>query len=171
MPRALIARFGRTAAVHVVEQVEERVNAPRAPRFDGRVAGRQIDRNMGQDFALDFLQQMSGGGYGHGQGQPGGQMPQDPRFGNGAMTSSLGPQNGLGGPMNAAGMQGLHPSSAYGGMGMGLGGDQLPGGSSFALNRATASGGVLSFWSRSAQSGWRSSPFRRSTGGTCGRRI
>ena len=39
LPKALIARFGRTAAVHIVEQVEERVNAPRAPGFDGRVAG------------------------------------------------------------------------------------------------------------------------------------
>ena len=43
LPKALVARFGRTAAVHVVEQVEERVNAPRAPGFDGRVAGRQIN--------------------------------------------------------------------------------------------------------------------------------
>ena len=40
LPNALIARFGRTAAVHIVEQVEERVNAPRQPGFDGRVAGR-----------------------------------------------------------------------------------------------------------------------------------
>ena len=35
---------------------------------------------------------------------------------------------------------------------MGLGGDRRLGGSSFALNRATPSGGVLSLWSRSAQS-------------------
>ena len=88
LPRALIARFGRTAAVHIVNQVEERVNAPRAPGFDGRVAGRQINRNMGQDFALDFLQQLGGGaGYGHNIGQPQGRMNaaggNDPRFGNG----------------------------------------------------------------------------------------
>ena len=60
MPRALIARFGRTAAVHIVEQVEERVNAPRRPGFDGRVAGREINSNMGREFALDFLQQLGG---------------------------------------------------------------------------------------------------------------
>ena len=48
LPAALVARFGRTAAVHVVDQVEERVNAPRAPGFDGRVAGRQINRDMGR---------------------------------------------------------------------------------------------------------------------------
>ena len=157
LPKALIARFGRTAAVHIVDQVEERVNAPRAPGFDGRVAGRQINQDMGRDFALDFLQQL-GGGYGHQQGQPGRQMTaagaNDPRVGNGGMTSSLGPQNAIGGAMGpSASMQGLHPGQSYDhGMGMGLGSDRLLQGSSFALNRATSSGGVLSFWSRSAQS-------------------
>ena len=158
LPAALTARFGRTAAVHIVEQVEERVNAPRAPGFDGRVAGRQINGEMGQQFALDLLQQL-GGGYGQHPGQPSGQMmaagTHNPRFGNNGMTSSLGPHNALDGGMNPGGMQGLHPGGAYdGGMGMGLGGDRLLGGSSFALNRATSSGGVLSFWSRSARSGF-----------------
>ena len=157
LPKALIARFGRTAAVHIVEQVEERVNAPRAPGFDGRVAGREINGEMGQQFALDFLQQL-GGGYGQQQGQAGARMTtagtNDPRFGNGGMTSSLGPQNAIGGAMNPSGsMQGLHPSQSYDhGMGMSLGNDRRLQGSSFALNRATSSGGILSFWSRSAQS-------------------
>ena len=159
LPKALLARFGRTAAVHIVEQVEERVNAPRAPGFDGRVAGRQINRDMGQQFALDFLRQMGGGGYGQRGQAPGGAMTaasgNDPRFANGGMTSSLGPHNALDGGMSAGGMQGLHPAQAYdGGIGMGLGGNRLLGGSSFALNRATSSGGVLSFWSRSARSGF-----------------
>ena len=141
----------------MVEQVEERVNAPRAPGFDGRVAGRQINRDMGRDFALDFLQQLGGGGYGDQQTQPGGRTTaagtSGPQVGNSGMTSSLRPQKGLGHGMNPGGMQGLHPGQAYdGGIGMGLGGDRLLGGSSFALNRATSSGGVLSFWSRSAQS-------------------
>ena len=70
MPRALIARFGRTAAVHIVEQVEERVNAPRRPGFDGRVAGREINGKMGREFALDFLQQL-GGQAGYGTPMPG----------------------------------------------------------------------------------------------------
>ena len=157
LPKALIARFGRTAAVHIVEQVEERVNAPRRPGFDGRVAGRQINRDMGRDFALNFLQQL-GGGYGQQQGQHGRQMTgsgaNESRFANGGMTSSLGPQSAIGGAMNpSASMQGLHPGQSYDhGMGMGLGSDRLLQGSSFALNRATSSGGVLSFWSRSAQS-------------------
>ena len=122
--------------MHIVEQVEERVNAPRAPGFDGRVAGREINSDMGQQFALDFLQQL-GGGYGQQQGQPGRQMTaaggNDPRFGNSGMTSSLGPQNGIGGGMNPSGsMQGLHPGQSYDhGMGMGLGSDRLLQGSSF----------------------------------------
>ena len=156
LPKALVARFGRTAAVHIVDQVEERVNAPRAPGFDGRVAGRQINREMGRDFALDFVQQLGGGAGRHGQAPRGAMTAagaNGPRLGNGATTSSLGPQNTLDGGMNPGRMQGLHPAQAYdGGMGMGLGGDRLLGGSSFALNRATSGGGVLSFWSRSAQS-------------------
>ena len=157
LPAALVARFGRTAAVHIVDQVEARVSAPRAPGFDGRVAGRQINQDMGRDFALDFLQQL-GGGYRYQQGQPGAGMTaagtNDPRFTNSGMTSSLGPQNAIGGAMNpSTSMQGLHPGQTYDqGMGMGLGSDRLLQGSSFALNRATSSGGVLSFWSRSAQS-------------------
>ena len=39
LPRALLARFGRAAAVHVVEHVEERLQAPREPGFRGRFAG------------------------------------------------------------------------------------------------------------------------------------
>ena len=148
LPAALTARFGRTAAVHIVEQVEERVNAPRTPGFDGRVAGRQINRDMGQQFALDFLQQL-GGGYGDQQGQRGARMTaagaNAPRFGNGGMTSSLGPQGARGGAMNPS-------ASMDQEMGMGLGSDRLLQSSSFALNRATSSGGLLSFWSRSAQS-------------------
>ena len=157
MPSSLVARFGRSVAVHVVDQVEERVNAPRAPGFDGRIAGREINGDMGQQFALDFLQQL-GGGYGQQQSQHGGQMTpsgtNDPRFGNGGMTSSLRPQGAIGGAMNpSASMQGLDPGQSYNQrMGIGLGGDGLLQGSSFALNRPTASGAILSFWSRSAQS-------------------
>ena len=45
----------------------ERVTGKSGMRpFDGRVAGRQINRDMGQQFALDFLQQL-GGGYGQQQ--------------------------------------------------------------------------------------------------------
>ena len=114
-----------------------------------------MNGNMGREFTLDFLQQLGGGGYGYQETQPGGRVTaagaSDPRVGNSGMTSSLGPQNGLGHGMNPDGMQGLHPGQAYNG-GMCLGSDRLLQGSGFALNRATSSGGVLSFWSRSAQS-------------------
>ena len=159
MPRALIARFGRTAAVHIVEQVEERVNAPRRPGFDGRVAGREINSNMGREFALDFLRQL-GGQAGYGTPMPGtaGQQTRHP----GAGGSGLGgtPLNTPGGGMNPAmgglhsgGMEQMHGDQAgqYG-MGMGFQHDSVLSGSEFALNRATSSGGILSFWSRSAQS-------------------
>ena len=159
MPRALIARFGRTAAVHIVEQVEARVNAPRRPGFDGRVAGREINRNMGREFALDFLRQL-GGQAGYGTPMPGtaGQQTRHP----GAGGSGLGgtPLNTPGGGMNPAmgglhsgGMEQMHGDQAgQDGMGIGFQRDRVLSGSEFALNRATSSGGILSFWSRSAQS-------------------
>ena len=152
LPAALVARFGRTAAVHVVDQVEERVNAPRAPGFDGRVAGRAINRDMGQDFALDFLQQL-GGGY----RAPAASVASP----GGGMTSSLGPQGppvASPGPMaHGGGLQRPMPMGGGlqhdAGFGLSMGGrDRVLQGSGFALNRATSSGGVLSFWSRSAQS-------------------
>ena len=159
MPRALIARFGRTAAVHLVEQVEARVNAPRRPGFDGRVAGREINGKMGREFALDFLQQL-GGQAGYSTPMPGtaGQQTRHP----GAGGSGLGgtPLNTPGGRMNPAmgglhsgGMEQMHGDQAgqYG-MGIGFQRDRVLSGSEFALNRATSSGGILSFWSRSAQS-------------------
>ena len=46
LPRALLARFGRTAAVHVVEHVEERLQAPREPGFRGRFAGQELRPGM-----------------------------------------------------------------------------------------------------------------------------
>ena len=60
LPRALVARFGRTAAVHVVEHVEERLAAPRAPGFRGRFAGRELRRGMERDIARNFLRQLGG---------------------------------------------------------------------------------------------------------------
>ena len=146
LPAALVARFGRTAAVHVVDQVEQRVNAPRAPGLDGRVAGRAINPDMGQTFALDFLQQLGGHRTGGALGTPAG-VPS----GNNGMTSSLGPQS----PMQGSILQQANagPMNPEGGFGQGFGGrDQLLQGSGFALNRATSTGGVLSVWSRSAAS-------------------
>ena len=74
LPRALLARFGRTAAVHVVEQVEERLEARRKPGFEGRVAGRALRRGMEREVALDLLRQLGAsagvGPAGSATGQP-----------------------------------------------------------------------------------------------------
>ena len=155
LPKALMARFGRTAALHVVEQVEERVNAPRQPGFDGRLAGRQVNGNMGRDFALDFLRQL-GGGAGYtpmGTGQPV-QGPGGAATGGAAMGHAGGAPVHGGGltPMGAGGVQPMQQPHGPDGMGMSLGHGSLLTGSGFALNRVTKTGGILSFWSRSAQS-------------------
>ena len=145
LPKALLARFGRTAAVHVVEQVEARVNAPRAPGFDGQVAGRQINSDMSKTFAVNLVRQLAGGRAG---GRNMGLSGPDLQPGSGM------PASGLGSPSAMADRTTVGSRQASGGFGIGLGlggRDQLLDGSSFALNRATG-GGVLSFWSRSASS-------------------
>ena len=163
LPRALMARFGRTAAVHVVEHVEERLQAPRAPGFRGRFAGRELRRGMERDMALSFLNQLGGGG---GLQSPGGgvhgtamagsriaRAPGTPGLGGVAGMPGVagGMMSGAPGPMSA-------PAGPAGGLfggglqSMGLGGDSLLTGSAFALNRETRHGGILSFWSRGAQS-------------------
>ena len=47
LPQALMARFGRTVAVHVVERVEERMAAPREAGFEAQFAGRQAAAGHG----------------------------------------------------------------------------------------------------------------------------
>ena len=56
LPQALMARFGRTAAVHVVEHVEERLAAPREVGVEAQVAGRQLRPGMERRYsAAEFL--------------------------------------------------------------------------------------------------------------------
>ena len=73
LPQALMARFGRTAAVHVVEHVEERLAAPREVGVEAQVAGRQLRPGMEREMALDFLRQLgsSAGMHAPGAGSPG----------------------------------------------------------------------------------------------------
>ena len=59
MPRAFMARFGRTAAVHVVEQVQERMEAPREVGFEAQFAGRQLRPGMVREMAVEFLSQFA----------------------------------------------------------------------------------------------------------------
>ncbi len=157
MPRALMARFGRTAAVHVINQIEERIKAPRRAGFDGRIAGRNVDRNIGRDFALRFLQQLGGragyGGMSRGrQGIPGrasqatsATHPMQPHGAGGMPTANRR-------PMGAGQMRAGTSPQQNGMTGLGFSQGQGLTGSSFAMNRETKSGGVLSIWSRSAQS-------------------
>ena len=191
LPRALLARFGRTAAMHVVEHVEERLQAPRTPGFRGRFAGRELRRGMERDMALSFLNQLGGmagvnpagvhgagmhspGAHGTGSGTPGtrmagaaplgavglagGGMPMGAAAGSlgtapgmGAAVSPLGAAPGMGAAMSP---MGTGPAGGLGGSGllqMGFGGGDMLTGSAFAMNRETR-GGILSFWSRGAQS-------------------
>ena len=156
MPRALVARFGRTAAVHVVEHVEERLQAPRAPGFRGRFAGRELRRGMERDIALNFLRQLGGaaGADPLGTGVHG-PLSGAPAAGTAAL-GMPGPAGG-GGHLAAAGPMGggSRPDGGFDGGGllrMGLGGGDVLTGSDVALGRETGHGGLLSFWSRGAQS-------------------
>ena len=178
MPRALLARFGRAAAQHVVEHVEERLQAPRAPGFRGRFAGRELRRGMERDMALDFVGQLWGAG-GANLGGAGGQAPMSGMPSAGAAPLGTPGLAGVGAPMGAApgamggpmgagmgpsptgtGMgagamsTGMGPDGGFSGQGlfrMGFGGDLLTG-SAFELNRETRHGGTLSLWSRGARS-------------------
>ena len=168
LPRALLARFGRTAAVHVVEHVEERLQAPREPGFRGRFAGRELRRGMERDMALSFLNQLGASAGAHPAGAglhtPMGGSPAagvaslgmqglaggGPMAAGGRMAAAAGPMGVAAGPMAG----GLGRDGGLGGHGllsMGLGGGDLLTGSAFAMNRETR-GGILSFWSRGAQS-------------------
>ena len=98
LPRALLARFGRAAAMHVVEHVEERLEAPREPGFRGRVAGRELRNGMEREMALNLLNQLALsaggsplGGSGHGL------MAGSPGVGAGGMGTLVTPGAGVGG--------------------------------------------------------------------------
>ena len=152
MPRALMARFGRTAAVHVVEHVEERLAAPREVGVEAQVAGRQLRPGMEREMALDFLSQLGSSAGMHAPGAGSGAA----RSGSpmGAAAGSIGLAAGMGvaaDPMNGR-------ASPDGGLfdrglrSMGFGVEHLLTSSSFALTRETRQGGILSFWSRGARS-------------------
>ena len=152
LPRALLARFGRTAAVHVVEHVEERLAAPREPGFRSRFAGRELRPGLERDVATDVLRRLGGlagaGSAGAGDPMAGVRDPLERgarRAGAAGMTAgAVGTTAGGGGLEGAFSGEGL--------LRLGLGGGDVLTGSGFALNRATRHGGILSLWSRGAQS-------------------
>ncbi len=146
LPAALLARFGRASAEHVVEHVEERVARPREPGFRARFAGRDVGPGMERDFALDLLSQFGGAA----ATGPLGASP----------TGSHTPGAGIGAPGmagrdlrmgGAASLPGHGPAGHVDFAGSALPGGDLLSGSEFELNRARH-GGVLSVWSRGARS-------------------
>ena len=166
IPRALLARFGRTAAVHVVEQVQERIETPRETGIEARFAGREVGRELAVSFLTQLGASTGANRYRAGVHHP---MAGSPAGG----TASLGLPGLAGGDARmaesagtiaadaavrvgtAAGQEGGLNGRGFLDMGlgsMGLGSDNLITGSAFALNRETGSGGILSFWSRGAQS-------------------
>ena len=144
LPQALMARFGRTAAVHVVERVEERMAAPREAGFEAQFAGRQLRPGMGRELVRDFLSQLGASADRREPGARGALSGSPVAAASGSMGLAAGPMDGMAGPDGGLFDRGLHS--------MGLGDGNLLTGSSFAFNRETRRGGILSFWSRGAQS-------------------
>ena len=158
LPRALMGRFGRTAALHVVERVEARMAAPRTVGVEGRVAGRQVRPGMERELALDVLRQLgaSAGRPAPGAGGARSGVPMAAAAGSMALGAGMGrPASGALG-LAAGPMDGR--ASPDGGLfdrglaSLGLGGGHLLTGSSIAVTRETRHGGLLSFWSRGARS-------------------
>ncbi len=154
MPRAFMARFGRTAAVHVIEQVQERIEAPREVGFEGQFAGRQLRPGLVRELAGEFLNQFAPSA-GTNRAGADGHHPRSvsPASDTGAFATpgladgtimAADPMGGMPGTGN-----GLNPRGHFG---RGFGGGKLQTGSAFVMNRETRRGGILSFWSRGAQS-------------------
>ena len=146
LPVALLARFGRASAQHVVEHVEARIATPRAPGFRARLAGREVRPGMARDVALDVLSQFGGPA---GTGPMGGSPMGAPMPGVGIGAPGLtGHDLRMGG---AASLPGYGAAGSVDVLGSVLPGGDLLSGAEFELNREQH-GGVISVWSRSARS-------------------
>ncbi len=154
LPRALLARFGRAAAVHVIEQVQGRIDAPREVGFEAQIAGQPLRPGTAREMAVAFLGQLAPSA----GANPVGAGVHDPIAGPSAVGTGWLPTPGTGGAASMAadptrGMPGtggvLNPG---GGFGSSFGGGYALTGSAFEMNRETGRGGILSFWSRGAQS-------------------
>ena len=128
LPIAMVVRFGRAMGSHVIEQVEQRMAAPRTPGLDGAIGGMPL---RGGGMRVGATTQRYPGTHGRA-----GQSP-------GAGTRAGLPMNGHGGGHGGSGAGGEY-------------GDQsemahLLESSSFELTQERA-GGSVSFWSRSGSS-------------------
>ena len=145
LPRALLARFGRTTAVQIVAHVEERLEAAREPGFRARVAGHDVRPGMERDLALGVLNRLGARDGAH------------PPGGRGNDPTSFGPNGGGAFDMPGFGDQGGQMAQrtqpdAGGLFRTALGGGNLTTGSALTVNRRAGRDGVFSFWSRAAQS-------------------
>ena len=153
-PRALMERFGRTAALHVVEQVQERIEAPREAGFEAKFAGRQLRPGMVRELAAEFLSQLAPSARAN---RVGAGVHSPTSVSSADVTSSLGIRGLADGASMAADPMGSMPGTGAGlnprgDAGMGFGGGNMQTGSAFVMNHETRLGGILSFWSRGAQS-------------------
>lgn len=140
LPAALIARFGRATAEHVVEHVADRMARPRTPGIRARFAGKDIGRRNGGDRARALLTGL-GQAFGAGAG------PTEPWTPD-TNTAALGVRG------SRTGGRTWEPGQGVGGRyftDTGLPGHDLLRDSEFELNRAR-DGNVFSVWSRSARS-------------------
>ena len=149
LPAALLARFGRAAAEHVVEHVEERMARPREPGFRARFAGREVGPGSERDFALELMSPF---------GQPAGTNPTGPMgvspMGSHMLGTGIGAPGVAGRDVGMGGVAFLPGHGASGGVDLAGSvpqGADLLSGSAFELNRERR-GGVFSVWSRSARS-------------------
>ena len=162
LPKAFMARFGRTAAVHVVEQVQERIEARREVGIEAQFAGRQLRPGMEREMAVEFLSRLAPS---VGTNRVGAGVPHPMSVSPVANPGAFGTPGLAGGaPLGTADelLGGANPMGSMpgtdgglnqrGDFGMGLGGGNLLTGSAFVMNHETRRGGVLSFWSRGAQS-------------------
>ncbi len=149
MPQGFLGRFGRTAAVEIIAQVEERIRARRTPGMSARLAGRELRSGMTDDVSRGFLRQLgslvrskapveevnnSMAGF------PGGAVSLRTTGRTGVTPIGVDPHREATGP------------NWIGYLKRGFGVGDLLTGSSFELNRETGRSGMLSFWSRGARS-------------------
>ena len=133
LPRAFLARFGRSTAVEVIAQVEERIRSPRTPGMSARLAGRALRPGMERDVAMGLLNQLGNLARSNAPAAEG-----EDRMAGVAFQ-----------PTGRAGTTGDPDWSRVLRAGVGVG--DLLTGSAFELNRQTNQGGVLSLWSRGAR--------------------
>ena len=115
LPKALLARFGRAAAVHVVEQVQERIEAQREVGIEAQFAGRQLRPGMEREMAVEFLSRLapSLGANRVGAGVPH-PMSVSPVAGSGSLgTPGLGGYSGVSAGEVTSSVTGLYPWLGY----------------------------------------------------------